>query len=278
MVPLSWYLIFAAALFSIGLFGVLSRRNAVAILLGIELMLNAVNINLAAFWRYGDVMHMAGQVFAIIVFAVAAAEVAVGLALVISVYRRRNTVMADEIDYDEVVGKIHMTTETLIWLIPLPPVLAFFLIVLFTNRSKALSHTIAVGAAFLSWLGSMIVFVRALGVEHLGEHPFESSINWLPTGDTWLKIGVLVDPLTAVTLFFVAWTVLMIFLYSVGYHNYGQPKGDHDQRVCRLTARPWKNMDTSMLCHPLSRCTRASLHLLVCSHLACTCWCCPITC
>ena len=121
-----------------------------------------------------------------------------------------------------------MTTETLIWLIPLPPVLAFFLIVLFTNKSKALSHTIAVGAALLSWLGSMIVFVRALGVEHLGEHPFESSINWLPTGDTWLKIGVLVDPLTAAVLFFVAWTVLMIFLYSVGYHNFGQPAGDHD--------------------------------------------------
>ena len=98
MVPLSWYLIFAAALFSIGLFGVLSRHNAVAILLGIELMLNSVNINLVAFWRYSDVRMMAGQVFAIIVFAVAAAEVAVGLALVISVYRRRNTVVADDID------------------------------------------------------------------------------------------------------------------------------------------------------------------------------------
>jgi NADH-quinone oxidoreductase subunit L len=121
-----------------------------------------------------------------------------------------------------------MTTETLIWLIPLPPVLAFALIVLFTNRSKWLSHTIAVGAALLSWLGSMIVFVRALGVEHFGEHPFESSIPWLPTGDTWFRIGVLVDPLTAAVLFFVAWTVLMIFLYSVGYHNFGQPKGDHD--------------------------------------------------
>ena len=98
MVPLSWSLIFAALLFSIGMFGVLSRRNAVAILLGIELMLNSVNINLAAFWRYGDVTQMAGQVFAIIVFAVAAAEVAVGLALVISVYRRRNTVIADDIN------------------------------------------------------------------------------------------------------------------------------------------------------------------------------------
>ena len=98
MVPLSWYLIFSAALFSIGLFGVLSRRNTVAILLGIELMLNSVNVNLAAFWRYGDVTQMAGQVFAIIVFAVAAAEVAVGLALVISIYRKRNTVIADDID------------------------------------------------------------------------------------------------------------------------------------------------------------------------------------
>ena len=98
MIPLSWYLILAAGLFSVGLFGVLARRNAVAILLGVELMLNAVNINLVAFWRYGDVASMAGQVFTIIVFAVAAAEVAVGLALVISVYRRRNTVVADEIN------------------------------------------------------------------------------------------------------------------------------------------------------------------------------------
>jgi NADH-quinone oxidoreductase subunit L len=123
-----------------------------------------------------------------------------------------------------------MTTETLMWLIPLPPVLAFFLIVLFTNRSKALSHSIAVGAALLSWLGSMIVFVRALRVEHLGEHPFESSVPWLPTGDTVFRIGVLVDPTTAVVLFFVAWTVLMIFLYSVGYHNFGQPRGEHDRK------------------------------------------------
>ncbi|HUI90396.1 MAG TPA: NADH-quinone oxidoreductase subunit L [Anaerolineales bacterium] len=121
-----------------------------------------------------------------------------------------------------------MTTETLIWLIPLPPILAFFLIVLFANRSKALSHTIAVGAAFLSWLGAMIVFVRAIGTPELGRTPFASFINWIPTADTWLKVGVQIDPLGAVVLFFVAWTVLMIFIYSVGYHNFGQPKGDHD--------------------------------------------------
>jgi NADH-quinone oxidoreductase subunit K len=98
MIPLSWYLILAAAVFSVGLFGVLTRRNAVAILLGIELMLNAVNINLLAFWRYNNPADMAGQAFAVIVFAVSAAEVAVGLALVISLYRRRRSVVAEEID------------------------------------------------------------------------------------------------------------------------------------------------------------------------------------
>lgn len=98
MIPLSWFLILAALLFCTGLYGVLSRKNAVAILLSIELMLNAVNINLVAFWRYLDTTNLAGQAFALIVFAVAAAEVAVGLAIVISLYRRRKTVLADEID------------------------------------------------------------------------------------------------------------------------------------------------------------------------------------
>ena len=122
-----------------------------------------------------------------------------------------------------------MTTELLIWLIPLPPLLAFFLIVLFTNKNKALSHSIGVGAAALSWIGSMIVFARALGVHELGKEPFHSAINWLPTGETWLKIGVLIDPLGAAVLFFVSITIFMIFLYSVGYQNFGQPKGDHDR-------------------------------------------------
>jgi NADH-quinone oxidoreductase subunit K len=98
MIPLSWYLVLAAFLFCIGIFGVLTRRNAVAILMSIELMLNAVNINLVAFWRFGNTANIAGQAFAVMVFAVAAAEVAVGLALVISVYRRRRTVIADELD------------------------------------------------------------------------------------------------------------------------------------------------------------------------------------
>lgn len=121
-----------------------------------------------------------------------------------------------------------MTTETLIWLIPLPPLLAFFLILLFTRRNHALSHTVGVGAALLSWLLGMLVFVAAIGVEHLGEHPFTSSVGWLPLGSDIFSVGVLIDPLSAVTLFFVAWTVLMIFIFSIGYHNFGQPKGEHD--------------------------------------------------
>lgn len=98
MIPLSWYLIFAAILFCIGLYGVLVRKNAIAILMGIELMLNSVNINLIAFWRYRAPDQIAGQAFAIIVFAVAAAEVAVGLALIISIYRRRNSVVAEDMN------------------------------------------------------------------------------------------------------------------------------------------------------------------------------------
>lgn len=99
-VQLSWYLVVAAALFCIGLFGALSRRNAVAILIGVELMLNAVNINLLAFWRHVEAVRgtLSGQVFAIIVITVAAAETAVGLALVIAVYRNRHTVDVEDVD------------------------------------------------------------------------------------------------------------------------------------------------------------------------------------
>lgn len=100
MIPLYWFLVLSAILFSLGLFAVITRRNTIAILMGIELMLNAANINLLSFWRYlhaprGD---MDGLIFALIVFVVAAAEVAVGLGLIVSAYRRRRTVVANELD------------------------------------------------------------------------------------------------------------------------------------------------------------------------------------
>ena len=102
MIPLSWYLLVAALLFCVGLYGVVARRNAVAILMSVELMLNAVNINLVAFWRYGSVMNPSlppvGWAWTIFVLTVAAAEAAVGLALIISIYRRRDSVIAEELD------------------------------------------------------------------------------------------------------------------------------------------------------------------------------------
>jgi NADH-quinone oxidoreductase subunit K len=94
--PLIAYLSLAAVVFSIGLLGVLTRRNAVGILLGIELMLNAVNINLVAFARFhGD---PAGLVFTLFTIAITVAEVAVGLAIVIVIFRVRRTVEADRLD------------------------------------------------------------------------------------------------------------------------------------------------------------------------------------
>jgi NADH-quinone oxidoreductase subunit K len=96
MPGLSSYLVVAALVFAIGLFGVLTRRNAVGILLGIELMLNAVTINLVAFARlHGDVV---GLLFAVFTIAITVAEVAVGLAIVIVIFRVRRTIDADRLD------------------------------------------------------------------------------------------------------------------------------------------------------------------------------------
>jgi NADH:ubiquinone oxidoreductase subunit K len=90
------YLLLGAAMFSIGLFGVLTRRNAVGILLGLELMLNAVNVNLVAF--ASELHDVGGQVFALFVIAVAAAEVGIGLAIVILMFRNRESVNVDEVN------------------------------------------------------------------------------------------------------------------------------------------------------------------------------------
>ena len=107
MVPLTAYLVVAAFLFCVGVYGTLARRNAIAILMSIELMLNAVNLNLVAFWRFNTTdtnplnalqTGMAGQAFTAFVFVIAAAEAAVGLALIIALYRARQTVIAESAD------------------------------------------------------------------------------------------------------------------------------------------------------------------------------------
>jgi len=96
VIRLPFLLIFSAVLFSAGVYGVLARRNAVLVLMSIELMLNAVNVNLVAF--SATLKDLTGQVFALFVIAVAAAEVGIGLAIVILIYRNRETSNVDEIN------------------------------------------------------------------------------------------------------------------------------------------------------------------------------------
>ncbi len=95
-IPTSYYVVLGAIVFLIGTLGVLIRRNIVVILMSIELILNAVNINLIAFSKYYGQVH--GQVFAIFVIAVAVAEAAIGLGILIAMFRNRETVLADEVD------------------------------------------------------------------------------------------------------------------------------------------------------------------------------------
>jgi len=95
MVPLSWYMMFSTVVFTIGVFGFLSRRNIIIVFMSIELMLNAVNINLIALSHY--LQDLRGQILAFFVIAVAAAEAAIGLAIIIALFRSKATAHVDEV-------------------------------------------------------------------------------------------------------------------------------------------------------------------------------------
>lgn len=101
-VTLNHFLVLGAVLFCIGLYGAIAKHNAIAVLMGIEIMLNAVNITMVAFSFYNSVKpystYLTGQIFAIFIITVAAAEAAVALAMIIAIYRKRNTVDVSEID------------------------------------------------------------------------------------------------------------------------------------------------------------------------------------
>jgi len=97
-IGLEHYLILSAVLFSIGLFGALTKRNAIVILMCVEIMLNAVNIAMVAFSRFITPTLLTGQVFAIFIMVVAAAEAAVGLAIIISIFRNRDTIETTDIN------------------------------------------------------------------------------------------------------------------------------------------------------------------------------------
>lgn len=96
MVPLSWYIVLSAVVFCIGVFGFLSRRNLIIMFMSIELMLNSVNISLVAFSHY--LQSMRGQILVFFIITVAAAEAAIGLAILIAFYRNKTTINADEIN------------------------------------------------------------------------------------------------------------------------------------------------------------------------------------
>jgi NADH-quinone oxidoreductase subunit L len=121
-----------------------------------------------------------------------------------------------------------LAPELLLWLIPTLPFAAFVVIAIFTFRSRKLSHSIALVGAGFSFTASMLVILKALQIPELAKNPIASQIKWFPTGDSWFLLGVQIDPLTVVTLAFVAVTILMIFIYSVGYHNFGAPEGSND--------------------------------------------------
>ena len=128
-----------------------------------------------------------------------------------------------------------LLAQQLTWLIPLPPLLSFALIVLFTNRSKVVSHTLAIGLMGVSWVISWLVFFNTLTITNFGalQAVIQNAVPWLPfgsaaTGTQPLSMGVLVDPLTGLMLFFVPLACLLIFIYSVGYSNFGTPRDPHD--------------------------------------------------
>ena len=97
MVDLNSYLIIGAVLFSLGLFGVITRRNGVAVLMGVELILNAANINFVAFARFGG-MDLSGHIFSLFVIILAAAEAAVALAIILNIFNNMGTINIDEAD------------------------------------------------------------------------------------------------------------------------------------------------------------------------------------
>jgi len=125
--------------------------------------------------------------------------------------------------------------QIMAWLVPAGPLLTFFLIMLFTKHNRTLSWMLAwaaiISSLVMGWLLAFNVFGQ--GYHYLEEQPIvvASAIDWLPFGDyaqgLWVRMGMAVDPLTAVMLIMVPFATTMIFIYSVGYHNYGQPRGTH---------------------------------------------------
>ena len=144
-------------------------------------------------------------------------------------------------------------TNNLIYLIPFFPLLAFALIVLFANKNKQLSGMIAIAGIAASWVISWLVFFPAWRDHHFAEHPIQLPLISIPTGGSALKLGFVVDPLTAIMMFMVPFVCLMIFIYAWGYMGVGKPlagegghghgehgeHGEHDEHGAHGGGRGW---------------------------------------
>ena len=124
----------------------------------------------------------------------------------------------------------------LTWLLPLAPMVAFALIVLFTHDNKKLSARLAIGGIGLSWVVGWAIAITALSDHGIAEHPFRTLFDWLPTGSTWQQFGFAVDPLTALMLIMVPFVCLLIFVYAVGYMGVG--KSVHESDIPGAPATP----------------------------------------
>ena len=205
----------SALLFAIGLAGAVTRRNAILALVGIELMLNAANLNFIAFWRYGpNPEALSGMMVVIFSIAIAAAEAAVGLALIIAIYRHYRTVNLDEIN--NLKGMTWIAQN--LWLIPVLPLAASGVIAVNKQRQRKLAATLAIGSMVLAFLLSLCAFSATL-LHHGDNGVFRevAGFNWLQFGGQWLQLGWVLDPLTAIMLVMVSFVSLLIFIFSVGY-------------------------------------------------------------
>ena len=223
------YLLFSACLFCIGLAGVMMRRNVILILAGIELMLNAANINFVAFWRFHPgAEEVSGLIMVLFALAIAAAEAAVGLPWSF----HSSSLPNNESGTDGTGGYVMNSPEglSMIWLIPGFPILAAILLTLWPTDQRSGAAWIGIGAMALSLLGASIAFLAIAGAP--GEEGLVRWVHnflWFDVGESPIKIGWLLDPLSAVMLWMVTFVSLLVLIYSSGYMA-------NDQRMVRFFA------------------------------------------
>ena len=209
---ITWYLGVSAVPFSIGVGGVLVRRNPLVILLCLELMLNAANLALVAFARAHG--NQDGQIFALIVMVVAACEVAIGLGLIVALYRRA---AADR--RGRAAGAVWVSIETLGWLVLLFPLAGTVVIALGHRSWEGTKVPGYIGTAAI--FGSFICAVLALiELSDRGEEEKQVvAVAWeyAVTGRIDAELSILIDPLSVLMMLIVSGVSALIHVYSVGY-------------------------------------------------------------